>query len=273
MKTTPNQSVHLCSPLITKNTPFEWLVKVASLFAISLLVIQATYNAFTDAPGAWQLIATISAIVLIEGALLISWLMIDAQRLAPLSTRLGSFSVMSIALGTVLLITGLFPTVTSLWINAAFLACIFFRCAHYLNLGEAFRTQFPEEKEPTPDVYWKEKQWHSARRTNVLALKRSMQEAHMKRKLDHMTERAVMNQKHQEAMREVKVFKEHLIERAVTNHHLSMAQHAFRWVKLADVPKQNTTQANTSWRRSIENNPTHRNSPDRDRVSATANPQ
>lgn len=188
---------------------FELGIKIACIFTTTSLVVHAFNAYFSDLNALWQFHVSFSAMVLLEASLLVCWFALETQHEVPVLIKAVSGSILLGILMLVFTVSESYMGNGNHMLKAIFLGTIFFRTLLSSTLNS--HTRYRDALAPTSSKV-------------IFEMKRTAEKNQRLALINDMFERARLKEKQYEALEEVQLLKQNLIQRAYAKHHLAMAQ-------------------------------------------------
>ena len=202
----------------------DLMIKAAGVVLTSVATWQVAHNTFAHLDAPWQLIVTFGALMLVEGAFVLTWFALDTQRKAPMAMKV-SWSVTLVTIYIALLAIGIVNGEgTAGWAFRLVLGIMIGKSVYEAGVYEVLRNSRKSDRNINHAYSVRKLKRKVERQKAINAIIDANNEAAYRRELNDRVDRARLDAEHEAAMLGVAVHRSTLLERIHAKDSLARGQ-------------------------------------------------
>ena len=201
-----------------KNFDFYWtqriidlLMKVAGVVVTSAATWQVASEAFDDIQEPWLTFVRVGALLLVEGAFIISWMAIDTQHSAPMAMKVAWSITLIVIYAALLVIAFEHGEGAAGWAFRFVLLVMILRSIYEAGVYETLRSQKKAERDIRSSFAVRRVARQLAKKDAIRALNMESNQSNYARELGTEVSRAKIEAEHEAALIDVKLMRERLL--------------------------------------------------------------
>ena len=202
----------------------DFMIKVAGVVLTSVATYQVAANTFSHLEMPWREVVTLGALLLVEGAFVVTWFALDTQRNAPMAMKV-SWAITLVTIYGALLIIGIVNGEGSAgWAFRFILAVMIGKSMYDAGVYEFLKRTKKADRDIHSSYKVRKLARQVAKQKAVHALIDANKERAYKRELSTEVEKARLEAEHEAAMIDVRFHRELLLERVHAKDNLARGQ-------------------------------------------------
>ncbi len=202
----------------------DLMIKIAGVVLTSVATYQVASSTFSHIELPWQNIVTFGALILVEGAFVLTWFALDTQRNAPMAMKI-SWSVTLVTIYVALLVIGIINGEgTAGWAFRLVLGIMIGKSVYEAGVYEVMKSSRKSDRDIMNAYSVRKLKRKVDRQKAIHAMIDANQEAAYRRELTDKVDRARLEAEHEAALLNVEIHRSNLLERIRAKDSLARGQ-------------------------------------------------
>ncbi|MEM8484046.1 MAG: hypothetical protein AAF564_00795 [Bacteroidota bacterium] len=202
----------------------DLMIKVAGVVLTSVATYQVANSTFAHIEGPWQVAVTLGALLLVEGAFVLTWFALDTQRNAPMAMKV-SWSITLVTIYVALLVIGIINGEGSAgWAFRLVLGIMIGKSVYEAGVYEVLKNSRKSDKDIMNAYSVRKLKLKVERQKAIHAMIDANTEAAYRRELNDQVDRARLEAEHEAALLNVEIHRTNLLQRIRAKDSLARGQ-------------------------------------------------
>ena len=202
----------------------DLMIKVAGVVLTSVATYQVASSTFAHIEGPWQQIVTLGALLLVEGAFVLTWFALDTQRNAPMAMKV-SWAITLVTIYVALLVIGIINGEgTAGWAFRLVLGIMIGKSVYEAGVYEVLKNSRKSDRDIMNAYSVRRLKRKVDRQKAIHAIIDANAEAAYRRELNDQVDRARLEAEHEAALLNVEIHRSNLLQRIHAKDSLARGQ-------------------------------------------------
>lgn len=202
----------------------DLMIKVAGVVLTSVATYQVASSTFAHIEGPWQQVVTLGALLLVEGAFVLTWFALDTQRNAPMAMKV-SWSITLMTIYVALLVIGIINGEgTAGWAFRLVLGIMIGKSIYEAGVYEIMKNSRKSDRDIKNAYSVRRLKRRVDRQKAIHAIIDANAESAYRRELNDQVDRARLEAEHEAALLNVEIHRSNLLQRIRAKDSLARGQ-------------------------------------------------